>query len=973
MVISKSPYPKLLLSCLLFLITLSALSQPATISGSVFDDKTGETLPGVTVFLEGTTLGTLTDFDGKFTLQVPPGKYTLRISFISYETVYFRDVVLTAGKTIPFDNIRLKESLIQLSEVTVTAKAATNTETSVMYIKQKGAGLIDGLSAAGLRKTGDSDVASSMRRVTGVSLEGGKYVYIRGLGDRYTKTLLNGMDIPGLDPDRNTLQMDIFPSNIIDNIIVSKTFTVNLPADFTGGITDITTRNMPEGKMLQITLSAGFNPSMHFNPDYLYYKGGSTDWLGFDDGTRKIPATTDIPRFSEVVGNPGGTKAQRYRSILQSFSPEMSPDRKSSLMDYNFGITAGNSVKRAKTTWGYHLSLSYKNTTELYRDARYARYGLYADPSVTKLEVRESQAGDYGVKSTILGALAGISLQTATAGYRLTILHLQNGESKAGTFNYINNDQGSYFEGIQYNLEYSQRSLTNLLFQGTHRLKNDKWKIDWRLAPTLSTLYDPDVRFTRYEIRGDKYSISTEAGFPERIWRDLIEVNLAGKLHAERKIRLKGRDGLLAFCASTTYKNRDYIIRNFQINLRSVELTGNPDEIFDPGNLWPYNNDPRKGTTYETPFIPNNPNKYTSTGLNNAVYASVDLPVTRKIKAIIGLRTELYTQHYTGSDQLGTRVLNSEKVLDETGFFPALNVIYAVKENSNLRLALTRTTARPSFKELSYAEIFDPITGRVFIGGLFRDANDQKGIVYWDGNLKSSDIANADLRYEWFGNSGQTFSAGVFYKYFNNPIEIVQFATQAGAFQPRNVGDGFVTGAELEFRKRLDFLSPVLQNILFTTNFTYSVSGIKLSETEYSSRLANARTGEQIEKYRSMAGQSPYLINAGLSYEGSNMGFARKLEAGICYNVQGKTLEVAGIADRPDIYSVPFHSLQFNISKTFGQADQYQAGVKIDNLLQQQRASVYRSYQAAGEYYARTTSGILIQATFKYNIPQNKK
>jgi len=233
---------------LIYLLTLfafTATAQTGTIRGSVFDDATGESLPGVTIFLEGTTKGTLTDFDGLFSLNTEPGVYNLRISYISYETTIIRDLQVKAGEVSLLENIRLKEARIELSEVVVTAQAARNSEAAVLTMKQKSASLIDGISSSAFRKTGDSDAANSLKRVTGVSVEGGKYVFVRGLGDRYTKTTLNGMEIPGLDPDRNTLQLDIFPTNIIDNIIISKTFTADLPADFTGGIIDISTKDLP--------------------------------------------------------------------------------------------------------------------------------------------------------------------------------------------------------------------------------------------------------------------------------------------------------------------------------------------------------------------------------------------------------------------------------------------------------------------------------------------------------------------------------------------------------------------------------------------------------------------------------------------------------------------------------------------------------------------------------------------------------
>ena len=332
------------------------------------------------------------------------------------------------------------------------------------------------------------------------------------------------------------------------------------------------------------------------------------------------------------------------------------------------------------------------------------------------------------------------------------------------------------------------------------------------------------------------------------------------------------------------------------------------------------------------------------------------------------MRSEYYTQRYTGQDQLGANVLNNEVVLQTLGIFPSANLVYGINDKQNLRLSYGKTVARPSFKELSYAEIFDPITGRTFIGGLFRDANDIAGIVYWDGNLTSTNIHNYDLRWETFQGFGQTISVSAFYKKFIRPIEIVQFATQAGAFQPRNVGDGEVMGLELELRQNLEFISSKLKAFDFSLNVTGTQSRIKLSQTEFESRVANARTGQTIDEYRAMAGQAPYLINAGFAYNGGNKGFLEGFEAGFYYNVQGRTLEYVGIVDRPDIYAVPFHSFNLNANKSFGKENQMQLGFKVDNILNDVRESVFSSFNTTDQYFTKLSIGQTFQVRFSYNF-----
>ncbi len=942
-------------------------AQQGSIRGAVFDKGSGEYLPGVTIILNGTTIGTLTDLDGKFNLKVNPGTYTLKASFISYETRILTDIKVKAGEVLVLDDLFLLETTYELSEVTITARAVRNTENAILTLKRKSANVMDGISAGNFRKTGDSDAASSMKRVTGLSVEGGKYVYVRGLGDRYTKTILNGLDIPGLDPDRNTLQLDLFPTSIIDQIIVYKSFTAELPADFTGGVIDIGLKDFPEKKQGNISFSAGYNPEFHFNSNFLSYEGGKTDFLGFDDGTRAIPATSDIPLFSEVVGNPSGAKGLRYRKILAGFSPVMSARRQASFMDYGIGLSLGNQIAGEKVTVGYHVALSYKSSTEYFAGAEYGRYGLSSDPNVYEMDVREFQKGDYGTLGVLWSGLAGFAVKTAHSKYRINLLHLQNGESRAGIFDYTGSDQGSDFSGFQHNLDYSERALSNLLLGGKHTF-GASWEAEWKLSPTFSTMKDPDIRFTRYIGVPGNYVINTESGFPERIWRDLREVNLSGTADIRKSFQMLKRKSELKFGAAYTYKERDFSILNYAFNIRKLTLTGDPDELFNPDNLWPKGGNITTGTTYDAPFIPVNPNQFNAVTQNMAGYASVEFSPFRILKTIVGLRFENYMQRYTGQDQLGTRVLDGEKVLSNAGFFPSLNLILGLTERQNLRFSYARTIARPSFKELSYAEIYDPISGRTFIGGLFRDANDVAGVEYWNGRLVSTDIHNLDLRWEWFPAPSQTISVSGFYKYFINPIEIVQYATLAGAFQPRNVGNGEVLGAEVELRVGLEPLWKTLESFSISANLTWTRSGIKLSATELESRQQNARTGQKVSEYREMAGQAPFIINCGLSYDGAEKGFFEGFEAGLYYNMQGATLQYVGIVDRPDIYSMPFHSLHFNAGKSFGAKKRLQLGLKVENILNDTKESVFRSYNAADQYFTRLPQGIGFQFKIGYSI-----
>ncbi|MEM1135341.1 MAG: TonB-dependent receptor [Bacteroidota bacterium] len=955
---------RLLFFTLSLLIYSSIATAQGIIRGSVIEDATAEPMFAVTVVIKNTTTGASTDFDGKFEIKAEPGNYTLQVSFVSYKTLFIENVEVKAGEVTVLDGIRMLEDVETLEEIIITAEVIKTSEEALLTVKKKSANLLDGISSANFSLMGDGDAAAAVKRVPGVSIEGGKYVYVRGLGDRYTKSILNGVDVPGLDPDRNTIQMDMFPTSLIDNIIVVKSFTSDLPADFTGGVVDINTKDFPEEKIFSVSVSTGFNPSMHFNSAYVSYDGSSTDFLGFDDGQRAIPTEgiADIPLYSDVVGKPDSEIGQQYQGILQGFNPIMTPTQNSNLMNLGLGLTLGNQFSGGVNTWGYNFTINYDNNTQFFEDAEYALYRKQA-PSITQLERLSLQRGDKGSHSVNLSGLAGIALKRERAKYILNILHTQNGESQAGIFDLDVSRQGSVFTASQYNLEYSERSLTNILLNGVHYDNTNTWQIEWKISPTRSKLTDPDVRITNIRTDGGTFSIGTEVGLPQRLWRFLEEENLTGKVDLQKNLPIFNRDAKVKFGGVYTYKQRDYNIQDFQISPSGVDISANnPDIMFRPENLWPNDDNGFSGTRFDPRFIPINTNLYDANITNIGTYISTEFQPTESLKAIFGVRMENYQQRYTGQNQQGV-VLDNKKVIDDVDIFPAVNLIYALTERQNVRASYSRTIARPSFKEASFAEILDPITGRTFIGGFFPDV-DADGNQVWDGNLQATLINNFDIRWELFQDKGQTISLSGFAKFFDAPIEIVQYIQALNNFQPRNVGDGRVLGVELEIRKNLSFISPRLENFALNGNITIADSRIEMNPVEFESRVLNSREGENIENTRDMAGQAPYIINTGLSYRNPIYG----LDAGIFYNVQGRTLAIVGIGSRPDIYSVPFHSLNFNANKTFGAEARLRAGIKIDNILNDLREEVFESFNAEDQIFTRFGPGTTFSVRLGYNF-----
>ncbi|MEX2595978.1 MAG: TonB-dependent receptor [Salibacteraceae bacterium] len=952
-----------LFSFVFFLLTSSVMAQQSAqengvIRGTVYDKTMGEPLIGANVVIKGTTNGISTDLDGQFSLPIAPGNYDVEISFITFQTLTIEGVTVEAGETALLGELQLEESSMLLKEVVIQAEASRQSEEALMMMKKKSGAMVDGISASRMQLAGDANAVDAAKRVTGVTVEDGKYIYVRGLGDRYTKTMLNNVDIPGLDPDKNSLQMDIFPTNLIDNIVVSKTFSADMPADFTGGLVNIETKSFPDEKFTSVSFGLGYNPDMHFNPDYLTYNGGKTDFLGFDDGTRALPAAANRAKVPTPIS---ANSDEEVNDFVESFNPELGTKRQMSLMDYSAGVSFGNQIdlKNSKRggKLGYIFSLSYKKNYNFYDDVVYGEYQKLIDPDVYGLRYATVQTGQLGEESNMVGVLGGLAYKTKKSKYRLTLMRLQNGVSRAGQF-FIDNDgaavgQSGYFAGAD-NLEYNQRGMNNILLHGSHFLDDSGWEIDWRLSPTFSTSADPDIRKTAFTFSAvDTSFIAGAGGNPSRIWRDLSEVNATARIDLAKKYTLADRKAKLMFGGLHTFKQRDYEILFYDIQFtgsQSWEST-NPQDILNPENLYP--NRPN-GIYYQSGNNNPNPNEYQSTVQSSALYVSNQLQITPRLNSILGLRAEKFTQWHTGRDQraasgdlVNGRSLENEKVLDAIDLFPSVNFIYSVAEEQNLRLSYSKTIARPSFKELSFAQIIDPLTNRIFNGSLFTYTD-------WEGNLTETRIDNLDLRWELFMEDGQLLSASVFYKRFDDPIELVRIPEQQTSteYQPRNVGNGQLYGVEVEFRKDLAFVSPGLKPFSLNGNLTVVESQIDMTSVEFNSRKTYEKTGETIKDTRQMAGQSPYVVNAGAAYRNVESG----LDVGVFYNVKGPTLFIVGAGLFPDIYMEPFHSLEFSVNKKIGKEKRTVIDFKVSNILNDRLESFYMTYNPAGGADASETA-----------------
>ena len=920
--------------------------QTGKIAGTIMDGEFNEPMAFANVLIKNTTKGTTSDFDGKYSIDMEAGNYTLIFSYIGYQTIEISDVVVKSNDEVIID-VTLNTN--SLETVVITTTVRKNTESAILDLQKKSITLLDGLSAQSIKSSGASNIASAVKNVPGVSIQGGKYVYVRGLGDRYTKSILNGVDIPGLDPDRNTIQMDIFPTNILDNIIVVKSAAAEYPADFTGGVIDIVTKDFPTKANYTISTGFGYNPDMHFNDNYLNYSGSNTDFLGFDDGMRNIP----VNRYQVIPGTFDNSTV--LSNMTNVFNKELMAKQANSGANFNFGFTAGNQFDVGDDKLGYQLSFSYKNKTQFYDDRFDGTYMRdQNNSSVNELVGTRTSEGVEGKNTVLLSYLSGIVYKRDNSKYKVNFLHIQNGESSAGLY-----DQqiaqaagGSGFEPIKKDaLLYTERSITNLLFEGNHSFDDANWKLNWKVSPTLSRVYDKDHRITplQQSQNGNYFISPSAASRPIRIWRNLQEISLVAKVDAVRKYNFMDRPAKAKFGFNQTVKQRDFSIDDFQFEIsgQNIVADGNADNLLLSENIWTPQTDQGSHLVWGDLYEP--ANTFDATQNISAGYLSNEFSVSEKLKAVVGLRAELFSAIYTGQNQAATEIFVDEKIIDKLDLFPSANFIYSLNDNSNLRVSYSRTTARPSFKEASKSQIFDPITNRLFIGNI---------------DLEPSYISNFDIRTEFFGENSEMFAISGFYKDFKDPIELTFYESAPDQLTPRNLGNASVFGIEFEFRKSLGFLLNSLENLKFNINASYIESDLTMFEDEYNRRVNAARDGESIEKSRELQGQSPYLINAGLNYSDSEIG----LQTGLFFNVQGETLEVVGTGIVPDVYTVPFNSLNFTFNKKLGEEKKSTVDIKVSNILNSKRKSVYQSYKASDKTFTQFNPGTEFSVGYNYNF-----
>lgn len=837
------------------------------IHGRVTDASTGEGLIEATVkVVTGAQSQALTDLDGNYRLALPPGKYDLRVFYDVYQGRRITGVVVTPGKATKLD-VALSADVGAVQEVVVEARADRRAEGALLQERKKAAAVSDAISAQEIARTPDSSASDAVKRVVSATVVDGRYVLLRGLGGRYNSTLLNGAILPSPEPDEQAVPLDIFPTSLLANLNVSKSYTADLPGTFAGGALLIETNNYPASFELKPRISLSGDTLATFNQRNTY-AGGGMDWLGFDDGTRSMPdaVPTDRPL--------GRLSAEEVNAVARQFPNTWTVEQKRALPNLGLGVSIGDTLRSGNERLGYLASVQYGHKESLQRAAF---KGTALDETDGEgVQVDEESESITGSQSASLGGLVSASYQPHR-DMELSVFSLftRTGESRARVTTGIDASNET-FRGTSS--EYLARMLTFNQVRGFHRLTGvaNDMEVDWQANLSYVQRDDPDTRSLTYELSSQsEYRFRQDPG-GLRWYSTLGETSYGASVNATFPLpSVRLRVGAMAQRSERSLDMRRFKFEYGGGNL-DVVFQG-PDTLFSEANIG-------NGITLEENTNANDAYE-ASLGIY-AGYASADISALDPLRIVAGVRYEASTQQLqTGSPYASnpSQAVSTDRSYGDV--LPALNLIYAVGPTVNLRTGYSYTLARPTFRELAPILYYDFVRRRSVSG---------------QPALDETRIHNLDARAEWFPGDSEVLAASVFYKRFEDPIErkIVSVGQRDVSFENSKGADNY--GVELEARTTLGHLSPALSAFRAGFNLTLTQSQIELRDGSL-----------QTNQKRPLQGQSPYVLNLNLGWTREQSG----TEVSLLYNVFGRRISDVGIQGVPDVYELPFHRVDLALSQ----------------------------------------------------------
>ena len=892
---------------LLLLMGGTASAQDnGSVSGVVVSSWNAAPLSGVTVTLRGTTLAAQADAGGKFELKnVPPGNQVLRFSKSGYATATVTEVRVLPGQTTTV-NGNLRPEFYDLEEYEVTAEEFTEQTEKIMFDRQQSGAMVDAIGSDQFTKTGASDAGQIVARVTGVSVVGGKYVVVRGLSDRYSRTLLNGLEVPSADPYKLSPQLDLFPAAMIERISVTKTFMPDQPGATGGGMIDIITKSFPEKPFVKATFGTSYNPNSNLKNNFLADPNTSMDMFALPKGPKPLPQSlfglTDPPKPpGPAIRNETLARADARReqaNEVQALNEKLGTANfagveKTSPLNSSFAASAGETVPVFGHNLGAFAGVNYKRDFLLIENAEVNRYNSNGTPAKQGTETRGNVLTSEGANVNL-----GYDLSPyAQFGFNFMLANTTDEETRHDTYNYV---QGRDDTLEQWQMHYTERQVLNYQLNGHHDLRAlADSDLDWVVGIADSTQNEPDNRFMNYFVTPDGQPTFGDAAtpfpqYPSRYFREINEQSLNYRVDWTVPLAFMNEDSKVKTGYSSSSVNREFKEQYFSYNGSQGFDVNNPNSYLNNPDYLKYVATPAGGIrtnyTFSRYVSDTYSSPYTASLDVNAVYLMADIGVLSWLRLIGGARLE-------NTDMRIDAGPNGSSVIDQANLLPAVSAVITFVKNFDLRLSYGETVSRPSFREKAPVLNYLPDLGVTALG---------------NPNLEMSNIKSYDARLEWFPAPGDVISAGVFYKQITKPIELYSRSAddQQVTWINRDNAPADVTGVEFELRKNLEFMSAKLKGWTMGANVSLIESSTKLTEAElFAKRSVNPHASDT----RPLYDQSPYIINLDLNYERPASGTSFVIGA----NMTGARLVLAQSLG-PDIYEHSPVSLDASLAQKFG-------------------------------------------------------
>lgn len=853
-----------------------AAQDAGRIVGRVVEADQGNPIAGAELEVVGAGITAITALDGRYALQdLPAGPVSIRVRMLGFAPKVVTGLVVIEGKTVAQD-VALAASAVQLAEISVSAAAERGSVNRALDEQRNAPGIVSAVSAEQIQRSPDSDAGQAVQRVSGVTVQDGRYVIVRGLGERYTTTSLNGARIPSPEPERKVVPLDLFPSSLLEGITTSKTFTPDQPGDFSGAQVDLKTREFPAGRVLTLSTSVGLNTAVTGRQLPRAPRTG-TEWLGFAGNERELPAP------ARAAGNLVGVSQADRIPIINSFRPAWNGRTGQAGPNGSFGLSVGGEDPVFGQRFGYIGSFSYSYNQETRRNE--SRASAFPGPTPDQATPVNLYTGSTGREAVLWGGLLNLSTRLG-AGTKLSF-----NNSLTRTSDNEATRLSGFYEQNAINLDltrlsFVERSVRSNQLRGEHLLGERNF-LDWSVSATGVKRNEPDRADLIYVAEDDGAGNMVPAFWwganrsADRTFSSIDENGYEGALNY--RISLGAADAPTWLKAGVMGRSVDRDADSRIYNLSTTSLTeaerrAPAEDIFSgfyasQGRLF---------------LNPGPSGRYTAEDRLVAGYLQADVPVTDRIRILGGVRVErseidVNTVLFRGiQDSLVPSALKNTDVL------PALGLTYFITDNHQVRVSATQTLSRPEYRELSPVEFYDVLGGQRLFG---------------NAALRRALIQNYDARWEWYPRAGETVSLGAFYKRFRNPIERI-LVQNADGFSPditfANAEGADNYGLELEVRKRLDLLSEGLRRLTIFANGTLIQSEID---------VGNAGLSSLTNPSRPMAGQSEYVVNAGLSYAADD----GRWNGTVLYNVAGRRLIEAGISPLPDSYEQERHLVDFSL------------------------------------------------------------